>query len=169
VAAQRRNLIVSILFTVFGGPGIVLFFLPLSMTRFRLPIGEPRSQLLLGFGLIAVGLTPGLESVVRFVFVGRGALLPTTPPENLVVSGFYRYVRNPMYVGVLVALAGEGVLFWSRGLVVEEVLVFIGFNLFVRLHEEPFLARRHPEEYPHYKSHVPRWLPRLTPWNGPQA
>ena len=49
-----------------------------------------------------------------------------------------------MYVGVLVALAGEGILFWSRGLVVEAVLVFIGFNLFVRLHEEPFLARRHP-------------------------
>ena len=169
MSSHRRNIAVSALFTLFGGPGIVLFFLPLWMTRFRIPVGEPRWQLLLGSGLIAVGLTPGLESVVRFVFVGRGTLLPTTPPENLVVSGFYRYVRNPMYVGVLVALAGEGILFWSRGLLVEEVLAFIGFNLFVRLHEEPFLARRHPQEYPLYKSHVPRWLPRLTPWTGPQA
>ena len=65
--------------------------------------------------LILAGLTPGLESVRRFIYVGRGTLMPVAPPEHLVVSGFYRYVRNPMYVGVMVALTGEAILFWNRG------------------------------------------------------
>jgi protein-S-isoprenylcysteine O-methyltransferase Ste14 len=74
-----------------------------------------------------------------------------------------------MYVGVMVALSGEAILFWNRGIVIEALLAFIGFNLFIRLHEEPSLTRRHPEEYPRYKRNVPRWLPRLTPWDTTQT
>jgi protein-S-isoprenylcysteine O-methyltransferase Ste14 len=166
MASLRHNIAVSILFTAFGGPGIVLLWLPLWITRFRIPAAEPLGQTLLAAALIFAGLTPGLESVWRFIYVGHGTLIPVAPPEHLVVSGFYRYVRNPMYVGVMVALAGEAILFWSRGLAVEMLLVFLGLNLFIRLHEEPSLARRHPDEYPRYKRNVPRWLPRLTPWNA---
>jgi protein-S-isoprenylcysteine O-methyltransferase Ste14 len=166
---HRRNILFSVLFVVFGGPGILLIYLPLLITRFRIPAGEPLWQTLLAAALILAGLTPGLESVRRFIYVGRGTLVPVAPPEHLVVTGFYRYVRNPMYVGVLVALAGEAILFRNRALVIEAALACLGFNLFVRLHEEPSLTRRHPEEYLRYKSNVPRWLPRLTPWNGPQA
>ncbi|HEV2487667.1 MAG TPA: isoprenylcysteine carboxylmethyltransferase family protein [Terracidiphilus sp.] len=169
MASQRRNLIFSVLFVVFGGPGIVLIYLPLWITRFRIPADEPMWQILIAAMLILAGLTPGLESVRRFIYVGRGTLVPIAPPKHLVVSGFYRYVRNPMYVGVMVALTGEVILFWTRGLVIEALLAFLGFNLFIRLHEEPSLTRRHPEEYPRYKRNVPRWLPRLTPWNGSQA
>jgi protein-S-isoprenylcysteine O-methyltransferase Ste14 len=52
---------------------------------------------------------------------------------------------------------------------IEAIWVCLGVNLFVRLYEEPTLAQRYTEEYPRYKSNVPRWLPRLTPWNGSQA
>lgn len=162
----RRNVAVSLLFVVFGGPGIVLVYLPLWITRFRIPADEPLWQTLIAAVLIFAGLTPALESVRRFIYVGRGTLVPVAPPEHLVVTGFYRYVRNPMYVGVLVALTGEAILFWNRGIVIEAALACLGFNLFVRLHEEPSLTRRHPEEYPRYKKSVPRWLPRFTSWQS---
>lgn len=169
MASLRRNVVVSILFVLFGGPGIILFFLPLWLTHFRIPAWEPWWQILLSAILIAIGLVPGLESVRRFIFVGRGTLVPVAPPEHLVVSGFYRFVRNPMYVGVMLALSGEAILLWNRSILIETLLVFIGFNLFVLLHEEPSLTRRYADEYLRYKKSVPRWLPRLTPWNSPQS
>jgi protein-S-isoprenylcysteine O-methyltransferase Ste14 len=169
VSSQRRNVIVSILFTVFGGPGILLVYLPLWFTHFRIPAGEPRWEKLLAGALIVAGLTPLFESILRFIYVGRGTLMPTVVTEHLVVSGLYRYVRNPMYVGVMAVLAGEAWLFWSRSMAIEAAAVCLGVNLFVHLYEEPTLARRYPEEYSRYKCHVPRWLPRLTPWNGSQA
>jgi protein-S-isoprenylcysteine O-methyltransferase Ste14 len=168
MASDRRNVIVSILFVVFGGPGIILLYLPLWITRFRIPAGEPVWQMLIAGALIVAGLAPLLESILRFIFVGRGTLVPTQATEHLVVSGLYRYVRNPMYVGVLSVLAGEALLFWNRSLVIEALWVCLFFTLFVLLYEEPTLVRRYPEEYPRYKTHVPRWLPRLTPWSGGQ-
>ncbi len=164
MATLRRSVIVSILFTVFGGPGIVLIYLPLWITRFHIPAGEPLWRTLLAAVLIFAGLTPLLDSIRRFIYVGRGTLMPTVPAERLVVGGLYRYVRNPMYVAVLVALAGEAVLFWSRSMLIYIPLAWLGVHLFVLLYEEPTLTRRYPEEYPRYKRHVPRWWPRLTPW-----
>jgi protein-S-isoprenylcysteine O-methyltransferase Ste14 len=164
MATVRRSVIVSILFTVFGGPGLVLVYLPFAITRFRIPGGEPLWQMLIAGALILVGLIPLFDSIRRFIYAGRGTLMPTVPTERLVVSGLYRYVRNPMYVGVLAALAGEALLFWSSGLVIEGAIGFMAIELFVRLYEEPTLARRHPEDYPRYRRNVPRWLPRLTPW-----
>jgi protein-S-isoprenylcysteine O-methyltransferase Ste14 len=83
-----------------------------------------------------------------------------------VVSGAYRYVRNPMYVGVMTSLAAEAVLFRSADLLVEFALAMIGCHLFVCLYEEPTLAKRYAEEYAEFKRNVPRWVPRLTPWNS---
>ena len=169
MASFRRNVVVSILFVLFGGPGIFLLFLPLWITRFRVPAWEPWWQIVLSGILIAIGLTPALESVARFVRVGRGTLIPALPTEHLVVSGFYRYVRNPMYAGVMLALAGEAILFWSRSILVEALLLFVGFNLFIRFYEEPSLARRYGDEYLRYEKNVPRWLPLLTPWRSFQS
>jgi protein-S-isoprenylcysteine O-methyltransferase Ste14 len=166
MASLRRSIIVSVMFTIFGGPGIALVWAPLLITRFRVPVGEPRWEMVLGAALIAIGLVPGLESVRRFVVVGRGTLMPTVPTEHLVVSGFYRHVRNPMYVGVLMALAGEILLFRSRGLVIFAALLWLGFHLFVSRYEEPTLTRRYGEEYSRFKQNVPRWVPRVKPWQG---
>ena len=162
----RRNVIVTILFTIFGGPGIVLVYLPLWITRFRVPAGEPWWQMALAGVLIAAGVAPGFESARRFLAVGLGTLVPTAPTEHLVVSGFYRFVRNPMYVGVLIALIGEAVLFERRTMIVYLVIVWMVVNLFVCFYEEPTLTRRYGEEYLRFKRNVPRWLPRLRPWRG---
>jgi protein-S-isoprenylcysteine O-methyltransferase Ste14 len=166
MASIRRSVIVSLLFGVFGGPGIVIVYLPFWITRFRVPAGEPVWQMILAGALILLGVAPGIESARRFIYAGRGTLMPTVPTEHLVVSGFYRYVRNPMYTGVLFALAGEAILFESRSLVVYIAIVWLIVHLFVCFYEEPTLTRTYPEEYRRYKQHVPRWLPRLTPWES---
>jgi protein-S-isoprenylcysteine O-methyltransferase Ste14 len=106
------------LFIVFGGPGIILVYMPLWITHFRIPSDERRWQMAMASALIAAGVLPLIESAHRFVFVGRGTLAPTAPTEHLVISGWYRHVRNPMYVGVVTALAGEGLLFESRAIAV---------------------------------------------------
>lgn len=165
----RRNVIVSVLFVVFGGPAITVVYLPFWITRFSIPAGEPGWQIVIATTLIVTGVVPAFESMKRFIVVGRGTLVPTVPTEHLVASGMYRYVRNPMYVDILIALAGEAVLFRSRDVVVFAVLLWLGFHLFVSLYEEPTLTRRYGEEYARFKRHVPRWLPRLTPWSGDHA
>jgi protein-S-isoprenylcysteine O-methyltransferase Ste14 len=166
MASHRRNAVFSILFVVFGGPGILLVYLPLWMTRFRVPPHEPAWQMLLAIALILLGLVPLFESIVRFILIGRGTLVPTAPTEHLVVSGLYRYVRNPMYVGVLTVLVAETVLLASRDMATYTAVVGLGFHLFVCFYEEPTLTRRYAEQYRVYKRNVPRWLPRLKSWNG---
>jgi len=143
---------------------MVLVYLPYWITRFRIPAAEPQWQTLMAGVLIVAGLTPLLESIRRFVLVGRGTLMPTVPTERLVVSGLYRHVRNPMYVGVMVALVGEIILFKKLDLAVYAALAWLGVHGFVCFYEEPTLKRRYPEDYARYKQNVPRWLPRLSAW-----
>jgi protein-S-isoprenylcysteine O-methyltransferase Ste14 len=166
MASQRRNAIISILFVVFGGPGFILVYFPFWITQFYVPHGEPFWQMALAVILIAIGLVPLFESIVRFVRVGLGTLVPAAPTEHLVVSGLYRYVRNPMYVGVLTAAAGESLLLATRAMFFYVAAVWLGFHLFVCLYEEPTLARRYAEQYAVFKRNVPRWLPRITRWKG---
>jgi len=166
VASLRRNVIVSLLFTLFGGPGILLVYLPLAITGFRVPTGEPTWHRPAAWALIALGLVPLLESIVRFVRIGRGTLMPAVPTEHLVATGLYRYVRNPMYVGDTVVLIGETILFWHVDMALYTGVVWLALYLFVRLYEEPNLLRRHGEEYLRYCQQVRRWWPRLKPAPG---
>jgi protein-S-isoprenylcysteine O-methyltransferase Ste14 len=164
--SQRKNAVISILFIVVGGPAILLVYLPFWLTHFRIPADEPRWEELVACVLIAAGVAPLLESAARFVRVGKGTLVPTNATQHLVVSGLYRYVRNPMYVGVATCLAAEAILFRSANLVAELLLALIGVHLFVCLYEEPTLRKRYGQEYDEFKRNVPRWLPRLTPWKS---
>lgn len=163
MASLRNSIVVSILFTLFGGPGLLLVLLPWWLTRLHV---VPGWNAMVGWVLIVVGLVPLLESIGRFVMVGRGTLVPTLPTEHLVVTGLYRYVRNPMYAGVGLALVGEALLFWSRGVVIELTVAIAIMDVFVRFYEEPKLLRTFGNEYRRYHHHVRRWLPRLRPWMG---
>jgi protein-S-isoprenylcysteine O-methyltransferase Ste14 len=97
-----------------------------------------------------------------FTFAGRGTPAPIDPPKELVVQGLYRYVRNPMYVGILSILLGEALLFASWSLFGYAAVVFILFFLFVVLYEEPILMRKFGESYLQYCKNVPRWIPWRT-------
>jgi protein-S-isoprenylcysteine O-methyltransferase Ste14 len=110
---------------------------------------------------ILIGTLIYLRCAFDFTFAGRGTPAPIDPPKELVVKGLYRYVRNPMYVGVLSILLGETILFPSRPLFTYTAVVFLFFNLFVLLYEEPILRHKFGESYQRYCKSVPRWIPRI--------
>lgn len=112
-------------------------------------------------GILLIGTGACLLSWCIYAFArqGRGTLSPLDPARRLVITGLYRYVRNPMYVGVMVILTGEALFFESWALSAYAGLVFLVFNLFIRLHEEPYLRRQFGEEYEMYCKQVGRWLP----------
>jgi protein-S-isoprenylcysteine O-methyltransferase Ste14 len=166
MATIRPSIVVSLLFTVLGGPGIVLVYVPLAITRFRIPAGEPLLQTLIAAALILAGLSPLLDSIRRFIYADRGTLMPGVPTEHLVVSGALSLRAQSHVRWRTGRFSRRGCAFWNRGLVIELALVWLLIHLFVCLYEEPTLARRHPGDYPRYKRNVPRWMPRLTPWEG---
>ena len=162
---KRKNLLVTLLFTLIGGPGTIGFYIPAWITRWHIPPDGRALRIPLGWLLIALGLIPLFESIIRFLRVGHGTLSPTHPTETLVVSGLYRYARNPMYVGILTLLFGQIILFLSTHLAVYTACVAMVINLFVLFHEEPTLRASYGSQYLDYCRNVPRWLPRLTPWS----
>jgi protein-S-isoprenylcysteine O-methyltransferase Ste14 len=119
----------------------------------------------IGIICVGVGLLLMVATIRLFVTVGQGTLAPWDPPQHLVVRGIYRHVRNPMISGVLFVLLGESLLTASRPLF-GWFLVFALINaIYIPLWEEPGLVQRFGDEYRTYKRHVPRWVPRLSPWD----
>jgi protein-S-isoprenylcysteine O-methyltransferase Ste14 len=108
-----------------------------------------------------VGIATLVWCAADFVRKGRGTPLPLDPPKELVVNGLYRYVRNPMYVGVLFIQIGTIVWFGTLAQAIYWFFLFIGFNLFIRANEEPTLRKTFGMAYEEYYRKVPRWLPRL--------
>ena len=88
------------------------------------------------------------------------------PTEVLVVSGLYRYVRNPMYVAAFAIVLGQALLFASGWTLIYAACAWLASTLFVVVYEEPTLRRSYGEQYNIYCRHVHRWIPRLTPWHG---
>jgi protein-S-isoprenylcysteine O-methyltransferase Ste14 len=114
-----------------------------------------------GLALVAVGAAVLFRCIWEFAVSGRGTLAPVDPPKNLVVSGLYRYVRNPMYVGIVLILGGESWVFWSGGLLLYAAGFFLVASLFIIFHEEPALRRKFGESYAEYTRRVPRWVPKV--------
>ena len=108
---------------------------------------------------ISIGAGILVWCIWDFAVVGRGTLAPVDPPKHLVVRGLYRYVRNPMYVGVVSILFGESLFFWSLSLLCYAIVFFITAHLFVVLYEEPALLRQFGQSYEAYRHGVHRWLP----------
>jgi protein-S-isoprenylcysteine O-methyltransferase Ste14 len=126
-------------------------------TRLALP--------LLGLLLIGLGLVLMVATIRLFMTVGQGTLAPWNPTQRLVVQGVYRHVRNPMISGVFFILLGEAILAASVPLLGWFLVFVIGNSLYIPLAEEPGLVKRFGAEYEEYRRNVPRWIPRLNPWN----
>jgi protein-S-isoprenylcysteine O-methyltransferase Ste14 len=156
-------------------PGTVTLLVPgliLSTRASGLTTGfsgdAPRiAAALLGLGLLAAGVLLVVTTVRHFARIGRGTLAPWDPPRHLVVIGVYRYLRNPMISGVVLILLGEALVFGSKGLALWALGFLLGNLINAPLVEEPGLLRRFGEDYRLYKQNVPRWIPRLQPWNPP--
>jgi protein-S-isoprenylcysteine O-methyltransferase Ste14 len=153
-------LLKNLLFTVLV-PGTVAGVLPyLIVTRHGtgLPARMGLVQVL-GAALALCGAAIYARCVWDFAKQGRGTPAPVDPPKRLVVRGLYRYVRNPMYGGVLLVLLGETFFFVSLPLLLYSAIWFALVNLFVLLYEEPTLRRRFPEGFASYSGAVRRWIP----------
>jgi protein-S-isoprenylcysteine O-methyltransferase Ste14 len=147
-------------------PGTLAGLVPWWITRWRFENG-PTWWLPLqcaGGVLIAAGVPVLLDSFARFALQGLGTPAPVFPTRHLVVTGLYRYVRNPMYVAVVSVILGQGLLLRNVRLLGYGAVVWLGFHVFVLSYEEPTLRATYGAEYEAFCAAVPRWIPRLTPW-----
>ena len=140
-------------------PALILWF---SDGAFITP--QNRLPFIIMIGLFSLGLTLMAWTIGLFVAVKKGSLAPWNPVDKLITTGPYAYVRNPMLLGVFLVLGGEALLFTSYPLAIY-LIIFIMINaLYFPLSEEKGLEKRFGQEYITYKSNVPRFIPRLSPY-----
>jgi protein-S-isoprenylcysteine O-methyltransferase Ste14 len=150
-------------------PGVVAGLVPwlISGWDVRWPMSAfGVGMIALGASILAVAVLVLVRNFVRFVVEGRGTPSPALQTERLVVGGDYRFVRNPMYLGVIGAILGQAMIFGSFALLLYALAVWATMATFVRWYEEPLLQNRYGDEYERYRQGVRAWVPRLHPWQG---
>jgi protein-S-isoprenylcysteine O-methyltransferase Ste14 len=151
-------------------PTTVVLFVPMWIARrYHVSLSWPDSPgdiIAVGVGvlLLVIGLTLFGASLLHFFREGRGTLAPWDPPRRLVVRGPYQYVRNPMISGVIFIVLGTACALRSSPHATWAAIFFAINAVYIPLLEEPDLAHRFGEEYRRYCAHVPRLIPRSTPW-----
>jgi protein-S-isoprenylcysteine O-methyltransferase Ste14 len=135
-------------------PGVVAGLIPWLLTGWEAETWWAPLRVVGGL-MIGAGLVVLLQAFARFALEGTGTPAPVAPTERLVVGGAYRYVRNPMYLALVLGQAGLFAYAAAFGFAVAA---------FVHGYEEPVLAQRFGPEYEAYRRAVPAWWPRLTPW-----
>jgi protein-S-isoprenylcysteine O-methyltransferase Ste14 len=163
---RRVAAILGTLFFLVLAPGVVAGVVPWWISRWQIKsplLGIPGVRVL-GVALMILGAPMLLDSFARFAIQGLGTPAPIFPTQHLVVTGFYRYVRNPMYVGVTTVIAGQGLLFGNPRVLEYGALAWLASCLFVMGYEEPKLRETFGDEYREFCRNVPRWVPRLRPW-----
>jgi protein-S-isoprenylcysteine O-methyltransferase Ste14 len=165
-----RAVIGSIVF--FGvAPGIVAGWVPYAVTGWRLqePLLGLSAGRTLGGILVAIGIAGLVDSFARFAIQGEGTPAPVARTRRLIVSGLYRYVRNPMYILVVSIIFGQSLILGSVLLLGYAAVVWLTVHIFVLVYEEPTLRNQFGESYRLYEAEVRRWWPRRRPWRGAAA
>jgi len=144
-------------------PGVVAGLIPWWLTGWRIGAAYPVPVRVTGAVLTGAGAAVLLGAFAQFAVQGRGTPAPPAPPEQLVVRGLYRYVRNPMYLAVLAVITGQAILLGRPVLLGYAAVVAAAFVAFVYGYEQPTLARRYGAQYQAYRQDVPGWWPRLRP------
>lgn len=165
---QRTQAIIGSAIFLLLAPGIIAVLVPWLICRWQLdpPLLGLSFLRVIGALCILCGLPILLDSFVRFALEGLGTPAPIAPTERLVVSGMYRHVRNPMYVGVTLIIFGQGLFFGSAAVLLFGAAAWGVEAVFVLCYEEPKLRETFGEEYEKFRAKVPRWIPRLRPWRG---
>ena len=115
-----------------------------------------------GIIIFSAGMTLLVLTIRLMIVSGKGTLAAWDPAKKLVVTGPYKYTRNPMISAVIICLLGESIFFGSYHLLIWSAVFFTANNIYFRLFEEPSLVKRFGREYVEYRENVPRWIPRLT-------
>ena len=142
--------------------GFLLVYLPARvLARSGItPVLTTGAGQIAGLIVAGAGAAVALWCIFTFVFLGQGTPAPFDPPRRLVIRGPYRFVRNPMYVGAGLALAGAALSYQSLPLLGYAGLFLLVMHLFVMVHEEPALRRTFGQEYEAYCAKVGRWWPK---------
>jgi protein-S-isoprenylcysteine O-methyltransferase Ste14 len=122
----------------------------------------------LGVAMIIAGAAFVVSAFVRFIVDGLGTPAPVAPPSRLVITGVYRYVRNPMYVALVTCIVGQALALNQPVLLADAAITAAAFIAFTVLYEEPTLAQQFGSQYAAYRASVPGWWPRRRPWQPPQ-
>ena len=149
-------------------PGMLAGVVPWWISHWRVEaalLGLPVLRFAGGV-LLVLGAVGVLDSFGRFAIQGIGTPAPVFPTRHLVVTGLYRYVRNPIYVAVVSTILGQGLILGNVRLLEYGGLLWLFFHLAVLIYEEPTLRASFGSEYSAFCAAVPRWIPRLTPWTG---
>ncbi len=143
--------------------GVLLIYLPIRVLSWSgiTPPAKIGVAHILGMVVGSVGAAMALWCILTFAFVGAGTPAPFDPPRRLVVRGPYHFVRNPMYMGGVLALSGAALFYRSWGLLAYAAGFFVVMFLFVVIYEEPALRTNFGHEYEVYCRHVGRWWPRV--------
>jgi len=149
----------SIVFLVVA-PGVVAGLIPWLLTDWDAAGDVAWPLVAAGIVLVAAGAGALLHAFARFVAEGIGTPAPVAPTEQMVVGGLYRYVRNPMYLAVGATIVGQAMILGRPVLLLYAAAFGAAVVAFVRLYEEPTLARRYGADYDAYRRSVPGWVPR---------
>lgn len=165
---SRVAVLAGTLLVLLVAPGTVAGVIPWLITHWQFQPTVFRHDVTRAIGVFLIfgGLIALIESFLRFALKGEGTPSPMLPPRRLVVTGLYRHMRNPMYVGVISAILGQALFFADLRLFGYAALVWLFMHLFVVAYEEPRLHHSFGAQYDDYRAHVPRWLPRLKPWDS---
>lgn len=155
VSVLVRALVYSSIFV-----SIVLIYVPVQVLNRSGISGTDAAGPVQFVGLIigSIGALVAVWSVITFAVHGKGTPAPFDPPRTLVTHGPYRFVRNPMYLGATLALAGVAIYGESFGIGVYTCLFAVAGHLFVVFYEEPNLSRTFGREYESYCRSVRRWF-----------
>lgn len=144
--------------------GFVLVFVPAQVLSQAGIVRTPSlgASGIAGVIIAGVGALIAGWCILAFIFIGKGTPAPFDPPRRLVIRGPYRYVRNPMYIGAGMALAGAALVYRSLALLGYVGVLFVIVHTFVVLYEEPALRRMFADDYEDYCRRVARWWPRIS-------
>jgi protein-S-isoprenylcysteine O-methyltransferase Ste14 len=142
-------------------PGLLIGYVPFYIFANNAPLFDFGIFRYLALPFWLIGAAGMVWCFWEFTFRGRGTPAPMDPPKELVISGLYRYVRNPMYVNGVTALLGWMIWSPSLSLLIAFVLFFSAAHLFVTLYEEPHLRKTFGAAYEEYCRKVPRWTPKF--------
>ena len=165
-AEQRTTAVLgSVVFFVIA-PCTLAGLVPWLITGWQLQPPFLALELTRGVGaaMIVAGVLGLVDAFARFALQGLGTPAPIAPPRNLVVTGLYRYVRNPIFVAVVAIILGQALLMAEWRLIVYGAVLWLAFHVQVVVYEEPTLEQTFGSEYEAFRAAVPRWIPRITPW-----
>jgi len=156
-----RNILITTLATIIV-PGVAVFLVPYLILQSTSPLSpSPVGAVeVASLVLAAIGLAMVVWVSVAFVRHGKGTPVPFEPPSEFVAAGLYRFVRNPMYFGALLAVFAEAIFFHSAWVLLYAALLWLALHTFTILVEEPQLETRFGEIYNDYRARTPRWIPR---------